>query len=335
MPYFFPTPAQLGPRARRARRDVGADRPARLRHDDADRPGNVEAARGAADAALTAADLVAAGAPAAYACCRPPGHHVTRAAYGGSCYLNNAALAAARLRDALGARSRSSTSTPTTATARRRSFADAATCSRAPSTSTRPRAGSRTSSASRARRAAAPGGATATSRSRPGAATGRGSRRCRGSRAGPHGARGARRRPRRRRRGRRPGEPAQVTEDGYREAGRALGGLGLPTVFVQEGGYDLATIGALVAATLAGSEGIATEAWRPSGWGRTSRGHPDPGRKDVKPPPHWRLEAGRRDRAAALARPRARPPRAVFIQDRDTSDVWLARPASRGDRPSG
>ena len=66
-------------------------------------PGTWEAARGAADAALTAADLVAAGeAPAAYACTRPPGHHVTRTAYGGSCYLNNAALAAARLREALG-----------------------------------------------------------------------------------------------------------------------------------------------------------------------------------------------------------------------------------------
>ena len=42
--------------------------------------GTWKAARGAADAALTAADLVLAGAPAAYACCRPPGHHVTRAA---------------------------------------------------------------------------------------------------------------------------------------------------------------------------------------------------------------------------------------------------------------
>jgi acetoin utilization deacetylase AcuC-like enzyme len=60
--------------------------------------GTWEAARAAADAALTAVDLVAAGEPAAYACTRPPGHHVTRAAYGGSCYLNNAAIAAASLR---------------------------------------------------------------------------------------------------------------------------------------------------------------------------------------------------------------------------------------------
>ena len=32
----------------------------------------------------------------AYALCRPPGHHATPAGYGGSCYLNNAAVAAER-----------------------------------------------------------------------------------------------------------------------------------------------------------------------------------------------------------------------------------------------
>jgi acetoin utilization deacetylase AcuC-like enzyme len=60
-------------------------------------PGTWEAARAAADAALTAVDLVAGGEPVAYVCTRPPGHHVTRAAFGGSCYLNNAAIAAAAL----------------------------------------------------------------------------------------------------------------------------------------------------------------------------------------------------------------------------------------------
>jgi acetoin utilization deacetylase AcuC-like enzyme len=63
-------------------------------------PGTWVAARAAVDCALTAVDLVAAGAPAAYALCRPPGHHVTRSAYGGSCYLNNAAVAAQALRAA-------------------------------------------------------------------------------------------------------------------------------------------------------------------------------------------------------------------------------------------
>ena len=63
-------------------------------------PGTWAAARAAVDCALTAVDLVAGGAASAYALCRPPGHHVTRAAYGGSCYLNNAAVAAEALRAA-------------------------------------------------------------------------------------------------------------------------------------------------------------------------------------------------------------------------------------------
>jgi acetoin utilization deacetylase AcuC-like enzyme len=61
--------------------------------------GTWEAARAAVDVALTAADLVLDGARAAYGCCRPPGHHVTRSAFGGSCYLNNAAVAAQYLRE--------------------------------------------------------------------------------------------------------------------------------------------------------------------------------------------------------------------------------------------
>jgi acetoin utilization deacetylase AcuC-like enzyme len=63
-------------------------------------PGTWEAARGAADAALTAADLILAGSGRAYALCRPPGHHAGPDTYGGSCYLNNAAIAAQALRDA-------------------------------------------------------------------------------------------------------------------------------------------------------------------------------------------------------------------------------------------
>ncbi|HLK45714.1 MAG TPA: hypothetical protein VKT18_06975, partial [Acidimicrobiales bacterium] len=49
-----------------------------------------------------------------------------------------------------------------------------------------------------------------------------------------------------------PESPLQVTADGYREAGRILAELELPTVVVQEGGYDLATIGELVVAALTG-----------------------------------------------------------------------------------
>ena len=65
-------------------------------------PGTWDAARGAADAALSAVDLVVAGATCAYACCRPPGHHAGRTCFGGSCYLNNAAIAAAALLDRVG-----------------------------------------------------------------------------------------------------------------------------------------------------------------------------------------------------------------------------------------
>jgi acetoin utilization deacetylase AcuC-like enzyme len=48
--------------------------------------------------ALGAADALVRGAPAAFAICRPPGHHATARAMGGYCYLNNAAIAAERLR---------------------------------------------------------------------------------------------------------------------------------------------------------------------------------------------------------------------------------------------
>jgi acetoin utilization deacetylase AcuC-like enzyme len=59
--------------------------------------GSFAAALAATDAALTAVDLVAAGAPAAYALCRPPGHHAGPGYYGGFCLLNNAAIAARAL----------------------------------------------------------------------------------------------------------------------------------------------------------------------------------------------------------------------------------------------
>jgi acetoin utilization deacetylase AcuC-like enzyme len=45
-----------------------------------------------------------------------------------------------------------------------------------------------------------------------------------------------------------------VTAAGFRRAGRALGGLRLPTVLVQEGGYDLETLGPLVREVLLGFE---------------------------------------------------------------------------------
>ena len=101
VPHLFPTPAMLGA--------VVPHRPESIRARtgffcfDTGTPigeGTWRAVRGAVDATLTAVNLVRGGAPLAYALTRPPGHHVSRGAYGGSCYLNNAAIAAQALRDA-------------------------------------------------------------------------------------------------------------------------------------------------------------------------------------------------------------------------------------------
>jgi acetoin utilization deacetylase AcuC-like enzyme len=102
VPYVFPTPAMT---------QGMAPTPAAATHGRAGQycydtmtlvgPGTWEAARAAVDCALTAVDLVTTGASGtAYALCRPPGHHATRQGYGGSCYLNNAAVAAEALRAA-------------------------------------------------------------------------------------------------------------------------------------------------------------------------------------------------------------------------------------------
>jgi len=61
--------------------------------------GTWAAARAGADCALSAAQLVAGGARAAFALTRPPGHHAGADFFGGYCFLNNAALAAQHLRD--------------------------------------------------------------------------------------------------------------------------------------------------------------------------------------------------------------------------------------------
>jgi acetoin utilization deacetylase AcuC-like enzyme len=51
-----------------------------------------------------------------------------------------------------------------------------------------------------------------------------------------------------------PESPLQVSAVDFRKAGALLGGLGVPTVVVQEGGYDLARLGPLVRETLLGLE---------------------------------------------------------------------------------
>lgn len=60
--------------------------------------GTWTAAYAAAQSALAGADAVIAGAPAAFALCRPPGHHAYADRASGFCFLNNAAIAVERLR---------------------------------------------------------------------------------------------------------------------------------------------------------------------------------------------------------------------------------------------
>ncbi|ROL90545.1 acetylpolyamine amidohydrolase [Pseudomonas protegens] len=52
------------------------------------------AVRTSADIALTGLALIDEGQDSAFALCRPPGHHAAREYMGGYCYLNNAAIAA-------------------------------------------------------------------------------------------------------------------------------------------------------------------------------------------------------------------------------------------------
>lgn len=56
------------------------------------------AARWSANCAVAAAEAVLGGDRAAYALCRPPGHHCFADLAGGFCYLNNSAIAAQHLR---------------------------------------------------------------------------------------------------------------------------------------------------------------------------------------------------------------------------------------------
>jgi acetoin utilization deacetylase AcuC-like enzyme len=219
-------------------------------------PGTWEAARAAVDCALTASDLVTGGTvTAAYALCRPPGHHATHDGYGGSCYLNNAAIAAEALRDAghaiiavvdLDAHHGNGTQAI---------FWERGDV-RYGSLHVDPGAGWFPHFFGHA--------------SERGGGEGRGATRNlplpEGTGDGPWleavseladfvagadalvvslGVDAA---------ADDPESPLQVTADGYAAAGHLLGSLGLPAVVVQEGGYHLDTLGGLVAAYLAGHE---------------------------------------------------------------------------------
>ncbi len=220
-------------------------------------PGTWEGARAALDTAVTAADLVLDGSPAAYACCRPPGHHVTRRAFGGSCYLNNTAAAAARLRDRGGERVAVIDVDAHHGNGTQSIFYEdpgvlTGSVHVDPAAGWFPHLlgfgdeeGANGGKGANRNVTLAPGSddeewLAAVAGLAAWAADG-GARRLVVA-LGVDAAGGD------------PESPLEVTGAGFREAGRRLGALGLPTVVVQEGGYDLERIGSLVAETLTGIE---------------------------------------------------------------------------------
>jgi acetoin utilization deacetylase AcuC-like enzyme len=253
VPYVFP---HRGLRARRSPAAVWA-RAGWFAYDTMTvvGPGTWTAARAAVDCALTAVDLVAAGEPAAYACVRPPGHHACRDCFGGSCYLNNAAVAAEALRARLGGPVAVVDVDAHHANGTQELFYDRADVFVA-SVHVDPGAGWFPHFLGFADEtgAGAGEGANLNLPVAPGAgdddwlaAVAQAAARAVGARGlvvslGVDAAAGD------------PESPLCVSAAGYREAGRILGELGLPTVLVQEGGYDLATIGPLVLETLLGFE---------------------------------------------------------------------------------
>jgi len=249
VPYVFARPELTGGRESATPAAVWA-RPGLFAYDTMTLigPGTWEAARAAVDVALTAVDLVAGGEPLAYACCRPPGHHVTHSLYGGSCYLNNAAIAATALLDKVGGPVAIVDIDAHHGNGTQELFlgrGDVLTAS----VHVDPGAGwfphflgfasendegnLNLPLASGARDvawlAAVQRAAQFATRANALVVA-----------LGVDAAAGD------------PESPIEVTPAGYREAGRILGDLGLPTVVVQEGGYDLTTIGPLVVETLTG-----------------------------------------------------------------------------------
>ncbi len=258
--YAFPTAGFLGGRPMRLPKSPGAlagvyamDTMTQIGR------GTFQGARAAIDMAQTAADLVVSGELYAYAACRPPGHHAGPGFFGGSCYLNNAAAAAATLRRGgfdqvtvidLDAHHGNGT---------QEIFFDRADVGYA-SVHVDPGEGWFPHFVGFADEiGSGPGqGANLNVPLEPGAGDGSWLRgveklvafaRGRESSAvvvslGVDAAISD------------PESPLQISESGYAEAGARIASLGLPTVFVQEGGYDLTTIGDLVRATLEGFEQV-------------------------------------------------------------------------------
>ena len=223
--------------------------------------GTFDAACSAVHAAVHASDLVLEGGASAYAAVRPPGHHAGPAFYGGSCYFNNAAAAAQRLRDGGVARVAIIDIDAHQGNGTQEIFWERGDVLYA-SVHVDPAAGwfphlvghaheRRWRRRSRAR--------PSTSRSRRDRETNRGSPRSAdcatpARQYGPDavvvslGVDAA---------VDDPAAPLMVTAAGFAAAGNALAALDVPTVFVQEGGYDLPRLGPLVLAVLEGFEDTA------------------------------------------------------------------------------
>jgi acetoin utilization deacetylase AcuC-like enzyme len=227
-------------------------------------PGSWEAIEAAASCAVTAVDLVVAGSPVAYAAVRPPGHHAGFDFYGGSCYLNNAAIAAARLVEMIGG--------PVTVIDLdahhgngsqeifyRRADVRYGSVHIDPASGYFPHFLGFDDE-----RGEGPGeGANLNIPIPPGTGDPNWLRAVEVLAALAEGSKGlvislgvdAWSKD--------PESPLKVTHDGYATAGRILGSVGLPTVIVQEGGYDLANLGSLVMAFLDGF--LETASTSPSG----------------------------------------------------------------------
>ena len=256
VPYYFPTPAMTAGLPTRPAVAVHADA-GRFAYDTMTLvgPGTFAAVLAAVDCAVEAARLVSGGARLAYALSRPPGHHATPAGYGGSCYLNNAAVAATALQSSGSQRVGIVDIDAHQGNGTAAIFYDRADVLYG-SVHVDPGAGWFPHIVGYADETGTGAGEGAT-RNLP-LPEGTGDEPWLAAVAelaewvddagcdhlvvslGVDAAKDD------------PESPLHVTADGYREAGRLLGATGLPAVAVQEGGYHLETLGALVAAYLQG-----------------------------------------------------------------------------------
>ena len=254
VPYLFPTPAMTAGLPARPAVAIHADA-GRFAYDTMTLvgPGTFAAALAAVDCAAAAATLVSEGRPLAYALSRPPGHHATPAGFGGSCYLNNAAVAAETLRAGGAAKVGIVDIDAHQGNGTAAIFWDRADVLYG-SVHVDPGAGWFPHVVGYADETGTGDGAGATRNLPLPEGTGDGPWLAAVAELadwvadcdalvvslGVDAAADD------------PESPLQVTADGYREAGRLLGATGLPAVAVQEGGYHLSTLGGLVAAYLDG-----------------------------------------------------------------------------------